>query len=257
MFVVEKKKFIRASVQELNRPASVMSAHEAMKTLCWAVCLDFDVHGGSIGVFVGDDDFKEEIFSARVIQVIIIYTVSQDKDEYPSNFYHCGCCILYLLCSDNTELADVFVAHDGVEFLLESLEAFSSDQFLLTRCFTIHVSVMGSLSENRSAAFAGMMILGKLVDVFELNYETANEMLYYQYCVDVGNSLFLPGVCLDVVNKKVFQRIVSHVWHGVIKHKYYEKAQSVGRRLLCYLVGKEAAKEMIEHRAEMHHCEGE
>jgi hypothetical protein len=116
-----------------------------MKTLHQAVFHDFD-DDGSIGDFVGDDDFKEEIFSARVIQVII--TVSQDKDEYPSNFYHCGRCILYLLYSDNTELADAVVGHDGVDFLLESLEAFSSDQQLLTTCFLVHTAVMASLKEN-------------------------------------------------------------------------------------------------------------
>jgi hypothetical protein len=99
------------------------------------------------------------------------------------------------------------------------------------------------------------MIVGKLVDVFELNYESADELLYCQYCDCVGNSFFHPGVP-PKVKKKIVQRIVSHVWQGVIKHKYDEGAQEYGRRLLYFLVGKETAKKMIDH-AEMHHCEDE
>jgi hypothetical protein len=111
---------------------------------------------------------------------------------------------------------------------------------------------VASLNENAST---GIIVLGKLVDVFELNYQTANETLYNKYCLCVGDSLFGPGVHL-YLSKNVFQRIVSHVWNGVIKHKYDEKAQEYGRHLLCILVGKEIAKEMIDH-AGMHHCEDE
>jgi hypothetical protein len=242
----DPKESIRAALQELDSPASVISAYEAMETLRQAVFDDFDDH------FVGDDDFKEEIFSARVIQVVI--TVAKDTEEYPPKFYHCACGILSLLCLDSTELADAFVAHNGVEFLLESLEAFSSDQHLVMTYFSVHTSVVASLNENDSATFAVMMIQ-KLVDVFELNYETANEKLYCQYCQCVGTSLFHSDV-LHEVTKNGYQRIVSHVWHGVMKHKHHEEAQDVGRLLLDDLLGKERAKELFD-LAEMHHCEEE
>jgi hypothetical protein len=115
--VEQKKELIRAAVRELQNPTSVVSAHEAMETLHHAVCHDFDDLDGSIGAFEGDDNFKEEIFSARVIQVII--TVSQDQEEYPLSFYHCAGSILSLLCYSNTELADAFAANGGVEFILD------------------------------------------------------------------------------------------------------------------------------------------
>jgi hypothetical protein len=79
-----------------------------------------------LGDFVGDDDFKEEIFSARVIQVVM--DVSQDKEEFPPRFYHLACSVLYDLCRNNIELATTCVANGGVEFLLETLEAFSSNR---------------------------------------------------------------------------------------------------------------------------------
>jgi hypothetical protein len=248
MSVDEKKESIRAAVQELSSPASMMSGYEAMKTLHQAVGRDFDNHDGTIGDFVGDDDFKGEIFSARVIQVVI--TAAKVKEENPPNIYHLAGGILCQLCFDSTELADAFVAHNGGGFLLESLEAFSSDQFLLLTYFALYSAVVASLNENKSA---GTMTLRKLVDVFELNYETADETLYYQYCQCVGNSIFRHDV---KVRPEPVQCIISHVWHGVLKHKYDEDAQDVGRRLLGLLVGKESAKEMIDH-AEMHHCEDE
>jgi hypothetical protein len=134
---------------------------------------------------------------------------------------------------------------------LENLEAFSPDRFLLISCFGVHRAVIESLDDNESAAFAEMT-LEKLVDVFQLNLETADAMCYQSYCFSVGSS-FGPG---RTVNNNLYQRIVSHIWHGVIKHKHDEEAQDTGRSLLSYLVGKRAAKEMIDH-AETHHCEDE
>jgi hypothetical protein len=255
MSVVEQKKeLIRAAVQELESPASLLSTSESMQTLCSTVCFDFDDQNGSIGDFMDDDGFKDEIFSARVIQVVI--TAAKVNEEYDSHVYYCAGAILSMICFENTELTDTFVALDGVEFLLESLEAFSSDQLLLSGCISGCAIIMPSLNANESADFAAMLILEKLVDVFELNYQTADELLYYKYCLCVGNSLFHPSGVRFEVKKESFQRMVSHLWNGVIKHKYDEDAQKHGRRLLYLLVGTEAAKEMIDH-AEMHHCEDE
>jgi hypothetical protein len=249
--VEQKKERIRVALQELGDPTSKMSTWEAMETLRTEACLDFFDLDGSIGDFVGDDDFKEEIFSARVIQVLI--TVAQDKKAYPPKFYRSGIILLYFFCSDNTEFATTFAANGGVEFLLETLEAFSSNQPLLDTCFLVYRAVIESLDENESAAFAGMT-LGKLVDVFELNYETADEEFYKNYCVALGNNL-KPGLDL-VVNKKYFPRIASQAWHGIMKYKNDEVVQYFGRRLLNYIVGPETAEEMIDH-AEMHHWEDE
>jgi hypothetical protein len=251
MSVDEKKESIRAALQELADPTSMVSAFEAMHTLNDIfVSESFEEIDGSIGDFVGDDDFKEEIFSARVVQVLI--TVAQGKKAYPPPFYHLVCSLFFFLCYKNTELATTFVANGGVEFLLETLEAFSSNQPLLCICFVFHKTVIESLgvNGNEAASFAGMT-LEKLVDVFELNYETADEGFYKYYCFSVGNSF---GAGLDLaVKKKYFDLIVSHVWHGVIKHKYDEVAQGIGRRLLRSLVGEETFKRMIDY-AEMHHC---
>jgi hypothetical protein len=68
-------------------------------------------------------------------------------------------------------------------------------------------------------------------------------------CVAVG-STFGPGC---EVSNNLFRRILFHVLHGVVKHKYDEDAQNLGRRLLRHLVGEEAAKKMIDH-AEMYDC---
>jgi hypothetical protein len=257
MSVVEQKKeTIRAALQELESPSSQLIDYEALRTLnnIW-LSHSFEEFDGSIGDFVGDDDFKEEIVSVRVVQVLI--TVVQDKKAYPPKFYAATCSALFFLCSDNSELATAFVANGGVEFLLETLEAFSSNQPLLCICFVLHKAVIESLgvNGNESEAFAGMT-LEKLVDVFELNYETADEQFYKFYCFSVGHS-FGTGFDLDLaVKKKCFPRIVSHVWHGVIKHKYDEVAQGIGRRHLRCLVGEEISKKMIDY-AEMHHCSEE
>jgi hypothetical protein len=245
MSVVEQKKeSIRVALQELESPSSRKSAFGAMYTL-HGIFFSNSFEEGD------DDDVKEEIFSARVVHAVM--DVSQDKEEYPATFYGCACCILFFHCNDNIELATTFVANGGVEFLLETLEAFSSNQRLLISCFALHATVIDSLDENESVAFAGVT-LGKLVDVYELNCETADAKFYFHYCYSVGNSID-PGLDLDVKNK-CYPRIVSHVWHGIIKHKHDEVAQGIGRRILRGLVGEESAKKMIDH-AEMHHCAGE
>jgi hypothetical protein len=250
MSVVEQKKErIRVALQELDHPTSQMSACEAMRTLHQAVVHGFDDDDGSIGDFVGDNDFKEEIFSDRVIQVVM--DVSQDKEKYTLTFHHLAYAVLYSLCSDSTELATTFVTNGGVEFLLECLETFSSDQFLLVTCFAVYLAVIESLDDNESAAFVGMT-LEKLVDVFELNSETQDEKFYMHYCTAVGSS-FGPG---NEVNFNLYSRIVSHVWHGVLEHKHDEDVQKTGRYLLRQLVDEESATKMIDH-AEMHHCEDE
>jgi hypothetical protein len=249
MSVVEQKKeSIRVALQELGHPTCKTSTIKAMETLHHALGRDFD-EDDFIGDFVGDDDFKEEIFSARVIQVVM--EVSQDKEEYTLNFHHQACGILFNLCGNSTELATTFVTNGGVEFLLECLETFSLDQFLLITCFAVYMNVNLTLDRNESVAFAGRT-LEKLVDAFELNFETQTGHFYHHYCIAVGSS-FGPGC---QVSHNLSQRIVSHVWHGVIKHKDDEEAQDIGRSLLRYLVGDETAKKMIDH-AEMHHCEDE
>jgi hypothetical protein len=221
-----------------------------MKTLHHAVCNDFNCPDGSIGDFVGDDDFKEEIFSAKVVQVVM--DVSQDKEEYPSHFYRLTSNMLSLLCCEKAELANAFVANGGVAFLLEYLETLSSNQMLLRVGFELYRFILHSLNTNEAADFAGM-ILGKLVDVFELNYETADDFLYCRYCTAVAVTMNLPlGLGLDM-NNKLYERIAVHVYHGVLEHKYDEGVQAFGRWLLPQLVGEEKAKEMIDH-ADLRHC---
>jgi hypothetical protein len=88
------------------------------------------------------------------------------------------------------------------------------------------------------------MTLQKLVDVFELNCETADAMFYQFYCFSVDSRLG-PGLDREV-NKTLFERIVFHVWHGVIKHKYDEEVQDIGRSFLRYLVAEETFKKMID-----------
>jgi hypothetical protein len=249
MSVVEQKKErIRVALQELDHPTCKISAFVAMSMLHQTVAHDFDDED-SIGDFSGDDDFKEEIFSARVIQVVM--DASQDKDEHPPTFYASACAVFYSLCINNTDLATTFVATGGVEFLLERLEAFSSDQYLLSSCFLVQFAVTGSLHDNERARFVDMT-LAKLVAAFELNFETQDEQFYLHYCTAVGSSL---GPSLQAKTRnKLLNRIVSHVLHGVIKHKHDEDAQEAGRGLLRHLVDEESAKKMID-RAEMLHCE--
>lgn len=122
MSVEQRKGSIQAALQELESPASTLSAYEAMEELHKAVRYDSSQ---------GGDEFLKEIFSAKIIQVVM--DVIQGNEEYPPRFYRLACGILSLLCWDNTELADAFVAHDGVEFLLETLETFSINQVLLCR----------------------------------------------------------------------------------------------------------------------------
>jgi hypothetical protein len=249
MSVVEQKQErIRAALRELESPTSVPDTCEAIVALydIW-ISDSFEEIDGPLDVFVGDDDFKEEIFSARVIQILI--TVAQDKEEYPPSFYNCACSVLSFLCRKNTELATTFVANCGVEFLLETLEAFSSDQFVLISCLEVHQAVIKSLDNNEWTSFASMT-LEKLLDVGELNFQTADGCFYANYCNTVFNC-FRPGLDLDKA-KKCYPRTVDFVWHGITNHNYNEYAKGIGRIVLRGLVGEEKANEMIEH-AEMHH----
>jgi hypothetical protein len=238
--VEQKKERIRAALQELVHRTCKTSTIEGMETIHRALCHDFGDEDGSTGAFAGDDDFKEEIFSARVIHIIM--DASQDKEEYPPKFYHLAWSTLNFLCQ-NAELPNAFVSNGGVEFLLEYLETFSSDQFLLATCFRVYNDIIESLDTNESVAFAGMT-LGKLVDVFQLNIETHDENLYCQYCIAIG-STFGPG-CREV-SHNLFENIVSHVCHGVIKHKHDEEAHDIGRNLLRHLVGEKAAMNLMRH----------
>jgi hypothetical protein len=171
-------------------------------------------------------------------------------DASPSLFYRPTPFILLLLCSESAELASAFVANRGVAFLLEYLETFSSDQVLLRAGFALYRGVIEGLDNNASVAIAGM-ILGKLVDIFELNIETADEDFYFHYCSAV--SMSVPSAIDPDANEQLHERIVSHVWLGIIKHKDDDEAQALGRRLLRHLVGAEKAKEMIDH-ADLRHC---
>jgi hypothetical protein len=130
MSVDETKESIRVALQELECPAFTLSTRKAMKKL-YQVIINYvkDQDGSITGDFVGDEEFLKEIFSARV--VLIVMDASQDKEEFPPCFYQYACDILSLLFRENTELADAFVAHDGAVFLLEYLESFSSNRPIL------------------------------------------------------------------------------------------------------------------------------
>jgi hypothetical protein len=252
MSVVEQKKErIRVALGELDFPTTISRTSEAMHILndIW-MSDSFEENDGSIGDFVGDDDFKEEIFSARVIRAVM--DAAQDKMSYSPSFYGSACSVLYFLCYNNTELATTFVANGGVEFLLETLEDFPSDQPLLLACFLVHRAVIESLDGNEREAFAGMT-LETLLDVAELNFGTADEqfLFYKYYCVAVINS-FRPGLDLRV-DKRCYRRTVYFVWRGLFKHECDDKIQVQGYALLCYLVGKERAKKMIDNSSMYNH----
>ncbi len=174
MSVVEQKRErIRAALEELDYPTSISRTVEAMHTLndIW-MSDSFEEIDGSIGDFVGDDDFREEIFSARVIQSVM--DVAQDKQSYPPPFYGSACSVLYSLCYKNTELATTFVANGGVDFLLETLEDFPWDQPLLLACFAVHRAVIESIDGGERERFAGLT-LETLLDVAALNFDSAGE----------------------------------------------------------------------------------
>jgi hypothetical protein len=250
MSVVEQKKDrVRVALQELDYPTSVVSTSEAMVILndIW-MSDSFEEIDGSIGDLVGDDDFKEEIFSTRVIRAVM--DVAQDKISYPPSFYGSACSVLYFLCCKNTELATTFVANGGVEFLLETLEDFSSDQPLLLACFALHRAIIETLDGNEREHFAAMT-LETLLEVAELNSESVDEQFYQYYCVAVMNS-FRPGLDLRV-DMKCYHRSVYFVWRGLFKKECDDKIQVAGRAVLCYLVGEERAKKMIDNAA-VHHC---
>jgi hypothetical protein len=250
MSVVEQKKErIRVALQELDYPTSVLRTSEAMSALNDIWMRDsFEEIDGFIGDFVGDDDFKEEIFSVHVIQAVM--DVVQDKKSYPPTFYGSACSVLYYLCCKNTELATIFVENNGVEFLLETLEDFSSNQPLLLACFALHRAIIETLDGKERECFAAMT-LEMLLEVAELNSESADEQFYQYYCVAVMNS-FRPGLDLRV-NKRCYHRTVYFVWRGLFKHECDEKIQVDGHAVLCYLVGNERAKKMIDNAA-MDHC---
>jgi hypothetical protein len=244
MSIDEQKESFRAALQELKYPASTMSAYKAMQKLHKAYDDLKDQDGSIAGDFVGDEEFLKEIFSARVVQVVM--DASQEEEEFHPSFYRYACGILSLLFCENTELADAFVAHDGALFLLEYLESFSLNRPILISCFTLYEVILSNLNATESTAFAGL-IMEKLADVFELNYETMDKLFYHFYCSAVGSSFHYAGDAGAVVATKLLERIVLHVWRGIHAYKHDEGAHDAGLGLLCYLVGEEIAKEMIDH----------
>jgi hypothetical protein len=103
----QKKEHFRAALQELGNPTSKTSTYEAMKTFeamsvfvcdAWARNRVEEIDGSIgdfVGGFFGDDDFKEELFSAQVIQDLI--TVAQDKNASPRFFSVILFCLLLSL----------------------------------------------------------------------------------------------------------------------------------------------------------------
>jgi hypothetical protein len=231
MSVDAKKESIRAALQELENPDSELSANAAMAKLKQAVVHDFEEIDQPLGDFVGDDDFKEEIFSARVVHVVM--DVAKDTDAYCKLFYQYAYGVLHLLCVDNNELSSAFVAHGGVEFLLEALEAFSSYETLLISCFTVHSAVIDSLGKKESASFAGMT-LGKLLDVIELHYKTCDQKFYIYYCLSMA-TCFRPGLEEFGDHEDLTARGVAYVWFGTTKYEDDEDAHRIGHGILTFL----------------------
>jgi hypothetical protein len=160
------------------------------------------------------------------------------------DFFLLSCSAFSFLCSNNTELATAFVTNGGVEFLLEYLENFCSNQHLVHACFVLHKFVIESLDGIEQSSFAGRT-LEHVVDVFVLYYETQDEQFYQHYCFAVANSFLAPDLDL-VVERKCHHRAVHYVWCGIFIHEKDGEGQDFGRFLLRQLVGEEIAKQMID-----------
>jgi hypothetical protein len=81
---------------------------EAMEKIHTTVADGFHDDGDSKGEFVGDDDFKLEIFSVNVLQVII-NAITADK-EYPPVFDHWALGILFVFGSNHNKKMATFLS---------------------------------------------------------------------------------------------------------------------------------------------------
>jgi hypothetical protein len=139
---------LRLALQELGNPTFLL---DTWGSNC------FIETGESIGDFFSDDDFKEELLTARANQDLI--TVAHDENALPKIF---SVNLLCLLLSLQQQHHRFHGERGGVEFPSQSLEAFSSNQPLVHACFAIRRFVIERLDGiDEKSSFAGMTDSGK------------------------------------------------------------------------------------------------
>jgi hypothetical protein len=218
---------------------------------------------------LAEENCERDTKSAFVAQEGILAVAQATKRPHNKcgQFYHSSCGIFFSLLDDDDEtpdprIADAVIKQGGLDCLLECMQSLCvEDAFLAYSCCGLVSQLFSNAnSDDKLALSLAKKVLPDTLAIMERHGANKNDSSFlssrsydiFMACCDILGNCARPGN--DTIKGNTYQRMVQCVWAGVICHRDYCSAQSLGRKLLCHLVGPEAAREMIDH-AEMHHCE--
>jgi hypothetical protein len=111
--------------------------------------------------------------------------------------------------------------------------------------------VLGRHSKELAAALEKSMGMESVLDILEHEHETPDN-LYSDFCL---NTVYCVRPGIKFVNENIFPRAVTYVLRCIAANMHDNEAQKPGRIMLRHLVGKEAAKEMIDYVELRHYQE--
>jgi hypothetical protein len=250
MFVEEKKQELRAALRVLQETSNAPTngVQEAMQEVDAALYHGFR----DTGYFCSDEDFKAEIFSARVVGVIL--SAAKRAKHAPTNFYTSVCRIQLQLANHSEEISDAIRVHGGVAYIIDLMETFPHDEGLILCGVGVTINVFFGVGESSLAE----SFFEKLLDAMEMHHYDSDDVFYHFFCTAMECILmkgseafgwgpyFLPGGTI---------RLAHYVLYGIGEHTDNERSQKEGRKLLCILVGHETAQRLI-NILELTACQG-
>jgi hypothetical protein len=245
MSINEKKERVRISLRILGDPAASPTAlQEALGKVTGAICVGFHDNSNDAGVFATDKDFKEEVFSAQIVcDLLTAVKIAKGGANGDHLHFLCGkvCVTLLQLPQDAPELVNAPFANGGVNFVMEAMETYPSDESLVLACLGIFLLVFRSnLFPPEALALA---VLEKTLDAMEAHPNTSDDIFG-----------FLCRV-LYIYHDKEYKKmrfedltgVVRFLCHGITKHQHDSEHQLMGRGLLgCLVGGDEKAQQMID-----------
>lgn len=188
-----------------------------------------------------------------VTQGGIVETLAVEEDstskEQPLPHVYGVSSILYALMTNDDELiakedlVDDLVRRGYFKWVIHTMNKHSEDEFLIFGC-TIALRVFcRQLSKHLWDLYA-IQAIDALLGAME-RFGDAGD--FYFIGIDALKS------CFDRVNKKVrvymYERLLNLVWFGACEHQSDNDVQETIQSLLVRLVGREAARRMIERAA--------
>ena len=148
-------------------------------------------------------------------------------------------------CGFGAEIVHEIIDTGTLDSIIPLMDALiSEEEVQLT--FQGFLGLMTSLTDKKDRDRIVDKVAEATLKTLE-RYATSSNDIYTLGVNTIGHLRGLPA--------KYFQKTVNLVFRGLIAHPDDEQAQTSGFWLLQCLVGKEKAKELMDH-AEFHHCEG-